>query len=128
MGGISASLQFSLPLMWTASKREGISLFEMNRLISFNPATLAGLEHRKVIKKFKYLLASTYFVYFLCIVCICYMLKQFSIQGCILPGFDADFVIWDPNENFTLDAEDILCRNKDTSPYIGKKLKGVVKR
>ena len=48
MGGISASLQFSLPLMWTASKREGISLFEMHRLISFNPATLAGLEHRKV--------------------------------------------------------------------------------
>ena len=129
MGGISASLQFSLPLMWTASKREGISLFEMNRLISFNPATLAGLEHRKVIKKFKYFLAITYhFVYFLCIVRICYMLKQFSIQGCILPGFDADFVIWDPNENFTVDAENILCRNKDTSPYIGKKLKGVVKR
>ena len=48
MGGISASLQFSLPLMWTASKREGISMFEMHRLMSLNPATLAGLEHRKV--------------------------------------------------------------------------------
>ena len=68
------------------------------------------------------------FVYSVYIVCICYKLKQFSIQGCILPGFDADFVIWDPNETFTVDAEDILCRNKDTSPYIGKKLKGVVKR
>ena len=49
MGGISGSLQFSLPLMWTASKREGISLFDMHRLISFNPAALAGLEHRKVL-------------------------------------------------------------------------------
>ena len=48
MGGISGSLQFSLPLMWTASKREGISLFELHRLMSLNPATLAGLEHRKV--------------------------------------------------------------------------------
>ena len=48
MGGISASIQFSLPLMWTASKREGISMFEMHRLMSLNPATLAGLEHRKV--------------------------------------------------------------------------------
>ena len=54
MGGISASLQFSLPLMWTASKREGISLFEMHRLISFNPATLAGLEHRKVLNYFNF--------------------------------------------------------------------------
>ena len=48
MGGISASLQFALPLMWTASKREGITLFEMHRLMSLNPATVAGLEHRKV--------------------------------------------------------------------------------
>ena len=63
------------------------------------------------------------------IICIKLFTKHsFSIKGAILPGFDADFVIWDPNEKFTVQAEDILCRNKDTSPYIGKEFKGVVKR
>ena len=59
MGGISASIQFSLPLMWTASKKEGISLFEMHRLMSLNPATLAGLEHRKVIIEMSHVLTFT---------------------------------------------------------------------
>ena len=45
-----------------------------------------------------------------------------------MPGFDADLVIWDPKAKFVVNAEDILCRNKDTSPYIGKELMGVVKR
>ena len=75
MGGISASLQFSLPLMWTASKREGISLFEMHRLISFNPASLAGLEHRKVTNQFICCLDSTFqglISYTLCVSAIYY--------------------------------------------------------
>ena len=46
----------------------------------------------------------------------------------MLPGFDADLVIWDPNEKFVVISDDILCRNKETSPYIGWELKGVIKR
>ena len=53
---------------------------------------------------------------------------SFVSKGCILPGFDADLVIWDPKAKFVVNSEDILCRNKDTSPYIGKELIGVVKR
>ena len=52
----------------------------------------------------------------------------FVFQGCILPGFDADFVIWDPTAKFIVNSESILCRNKDTSPYVGWELQGVVKR
>ena len=63
MGGISASIQFSLPLMWTASKREGISKFEMHRLMSLNPATLAGLEHRKVTIQMSNILFMIEYVY-----------------------------------------------------------------
>jgi len=45
-----------------------------------------------------------------------------------LPGFDADLVIWDPNAKLVVKEEDIFCRNKETCPYIGKELLGVVKR
>ena len=50
------------------------------------------------------------------------------MQGCISPGFDADFVIWDPSAKLIVNSEDILSKNKETSPYIGWELKGVVKR
>jgi len=46
-------------------------------------------------------------------------------KGRIEPGFDADFVIWDPLAKFTVVTEDIMHKNKLT-PYIGQELFGVI--
>ncbi|KAG9290783.1 hypothetical protein G9A89_011746 [Geosiphon pyriformis] len=48
-------------------------------------------------------------------------------KGEIQPGYDADFVIWNPEETFTLGKQGIHFKNKVT-PYEGKKLYGVVKK
>ncbi|KAL6266263.1 hypothetical protein P5V15_003123 [Pogonomyrmex californicus] len=45
-GGIS-SLQFGLPLIWTAAKMRDISLSDISKLLSSHPARLCGLENRK---------------------------------------------------------------------------------
>lgn len=45
-GGIS-SLQFGLPLFWTASQRRGLSVKDVIQLMCQNTAKLAGLEDRK---------------------------------------------------------------------------------
>ncbi|XP_018348111.1 PREDICTED: allantoinase [Trachymyrmex septentrionalis] len=45
-GGIS-SLQFGLPLIWTAARMRGIPLFDVSKLLSSQPAKLCGLENRK---------------------------------------------------------------------------------
>ncbi|KAG5330352.1 ALN protein, partial [Acromyrmex charruanus] len=45
-GGIS-SLQFGLPLIWTAAKMRGIPFFDVSKLLSSQPAKLCGLEDRK---------------------------------------------------------------------------------
>ncbi len=47
-------------------------------------------------------------------------------KGKIAVGYDADFVIWNPEEKMKVTAEDILFRHK-ISPYIGEELFGVVK-
>nr|XP_022918496.1 uncharacterized protein LOC111427534 [Onthophagus taurus] len=46
-------------------------------------------------------------------------------KGKINVGFDADFVIWDPNDFITIVEEQIFHKNKIT-PYLGMKLKGKV--
>lgn len=48
-------------------------------------------------------------------------------KGEIAPGCDADFVIWNPEEEFTVDAASLYHRHKLT-PYAGRRLRGVVKR
>lgn len=47
--------------------------------------------------------------------------------GKIEKGADADLVVWDPNSEFTLKEDQIFHRHKVT-PYLGKKLKGIVKK
>jgi allantoinase len=46
-------------------------------------------------------------------------------KGRIAPGYDADFVIWDPDASFTVNPEQIEHRHKVT-PYAGRELHGKV--
>ncbi|XP_041977126.1 allantoinase-like [Aricia agestis] len=48
-------------------------------------------------------------------------------KGAIKPGLDADLVFFDPEDTFTVTADIIRHKNKLT-PYIGRALKGVVKK
>jgi allantoinase len=47
-------------------------------------------------------------------------------KGRIAPGCDADFVVWDPDDEFTVDARALHHRHKLT-PYEGMRLRGVVR-
>jgi allantoinase len=47
-------------------------------------------------------------------------------KGVIAPGRDADLVVWDPDEEFTVDASVLQHRHKVT-PYEGMRLRGVVR-
>lgn len=48
-------------------------------------------------------------------------------KGRIAPGYDADLVIWDPDESFVVDAETLYHRHKIT-PYDGMRMYGTVKQ
>jgi allantoinase len=50
-----------------------------------------------------------------------------SRKGLIAAGHDADFVIWDPYREFTVNAAELHHRHKLT-PYDGQKLNGVVRK
>lgn len=47
-------------------------------------------------------------------------------KGRIAPGYDADFVVFDPEESFTVTSADLHFRHP-VSPYIGEALQGRVK-
>jgi allantoinase len=56
--------------------------------------------------------------------------RQVSLQnqkGALAPGCDADIVIWNPNEQFVVDAKELQHRHKLT-PYQGETLSGVVEK
>lgn len=48
-------------------------------------------------------------------------------KGRIAAGYDADFVVFDPEAEFTV-TEDCLHQGQAMSPYIGERLRGVIRR
>ena len=49
-----------------------------------------------------------------------------SRRGAIKPGYDADLVVWSPEESFRVTPDIVQHRHKIT-PYAGEELRGVVK-
>ena len=92
-GGI-ASIQFALPVLWTAGKQREFRIDDISKWLSQNPSNLIRQQNRK---------------------------------GKIAVGFDADLIVWNPEETFMVTEEKILHKHKVT-PYLGKELSGVVKQ
>jgi allantoinase len=92
-GGI-ASIQFALPVLWTAAKQRGFALSDVCRWLSTNPSKLIGQQTKK---------------------------------GAIAEGYDADLIVWNPEESFIVTEESIHHKHKVT-PYSGRELFGVVKQ
>lgn len=89
-GGIS-SIQFALPVLWTAAKKHDCSLKNMAKWLCEKSS----------------------------------LLPQLKTKGKIERGFDADLVVWNPEEKFTVTKDIIQHRHKIT-PYLNKELYGVV--
>ncbi|KAH8397439.1 hypothetical protein KR222_004064, partial [Zaprionus bogoriensis] len=49
-----------------------------------------------------------------------------SFKGRIAEGYDADFCIWNPEEEFSVAPEELHAANKSATPYAGQRLRGVV--
>lgn len=92
-GGI-ASLQLSLPVMWTAAKKRNIDITYIAKWMCENPARLAGVQQHK---------------------------------GAIAKGFDADLVVWNPDQSFKV-TEQILHHRHKITPYVGDQLYGIVEQ
>lgn len=92
-GGI-ASIQFALPVVWTAGQKRNLELNKLASLMSENVAKFIGFG---------------------------------STKGQLKIGYDADIVVWNPEESFIVKSNDIHYRHK-ISPYVGEELKGVVKQ
>jgi allantoinase len=90
-GGI-ASLQLSLPAVWTEARGRGYAVTHLAKWLCEAPARLAGLAGEK---------------------------------GTIAVGCDADFVIWEPDAEFRVEAAQLHHRHKVT-PYAGRELAGRV--
>jgi allantoinase len=90
-GGI-ASISVALSVVWTGMRRRGFSLSDLARLMSQQPAQLAGLAGKK---------------------------------GAIAPGYDADFVVFNPDAERTISEFQLHTRHA-LSPYLGEHLYGTV--
>jgi allantoinase len=100
-GGIS-SLQFALPVLWTAAKKRDCDLNDIAKWLCEKPALLPQLSTKACpTESFR--------------------------RGKIEKGYDADLVIWNPEESFTVTEEMIHHKHKIT-PYLGEELSGVVKQ
>lgn len=92
-GGI-ASIQFALPILWTAAKKRGFALADVVKWLCQNPTLLAGTAAHK---------------------------------GKIAKGYDADFIVFDDSQTFTVTKQIIEHKHKIT-PYLGEVLIGVVEQ
>ena len=92
-GGI-ASIQFALPILWTAAKQRGFALADVVKWLCQNPTLLAGTTTHK---------------------------------GKIAKGYDADFIVFDDSQSFTVTKQIIEHKHKIT-PYLGEELLGVVEQ
>ena len=92
-GGI-ASLQFALPILWTAAKKRAYTISEVVKLLCENPAKIIG--------------------------------KQ-SSKGKIAKGYDADLVVFNEDERFTVTEKMIQHKHK-TTPYLNEELYGVAEQ
>ncbi len=96
-GGI-ASLEVSLPALWTAARERGHTVARIAQWMSAAPARLAGLHLPE---------------------------RASERKGTIAAGFDADLVVWDPEASFRVAPEKLHQRHKIT-PYAGRSLNGIV--
>ncbi len=92
-GGIS-SIQFALPILWTAAKKHGCSLNDIAKWLCEKPAVLTGKQNSK---------------------------------GKIARGYDADLVVWDADQHFTV-TENIIYHKHTMTPYLNEELFGVVEQ
>ena len=51
-----------------------------------------------------------------------------SRKGAIQVGYDADFVVWDPEAEFVVSLDDVHFRHRDVCAYLGQRLAGRVLR
>jgi allantoinase len=91
-GGI-ASLQFALPVLWTAAQKKNCTLNDIAKWLCEKPA----------------------------------LLPQLTTKGKIEVGYDADLVVWNPEERFMVNEKDIHHKHKLT-PYLNEELSGTVKQ
>lgn len=96
-GGI-ASLELSLPALWTGARERGHSVARVAQWMSTAPARIAGLDRPN---------------------------HRGGRKGAIAPGYDADMVVWNPEGSFRVDSKKLHQRHKLT-PYEGRQLDGVV--
>lgn len=98
-GGI-ASIQFALPVLWTAAKKRNCTLSDLAKWLSENPSKLIGKE----------LPAG----------------QAGKNKGKITKGYDADLVIWS-DKKFTVKEDGIYHKHKIT-PYLNEELYGVTEQ
>ncbi|KAH8292891.1 hypothetical protein KR044_004208 [Drosophila immigrans] len=91
-----SSLQLSLPIVWTHGQQ-----LEQQRLTLQDVHRLMCLEPAELcgLGKFK---------------------------GRIAEGYDADFCVWNPDEEFTVSQDELHAANKSATPYAEQRLRGVV--
>jgi len=90
-GGI-ASVQFALPILWTAAKEKHCRLPDMAKWLCEHPARLMG--------------------------------KEDSI-GKIAKGYNADLVVWNPEQSFTV-TPSIIQHKHTITPYLNEQLFGKI--
>lgn len=91
-GGIS-SIQFALPVLWTAAKKHDCDLNDIAKWLCEKPA----------------------------------LLPQLKTKGKIAKGYDADFVVWNPERSFTV-TKDMIHHKHKITPYLNEELFGTVEQ